>query len=135
MRIKVVRRIKSGFALGFILCLAGLILLVIVLLKTWPTMPSSQPDLSELWSFLWTAQLAFPLGVNLRLIYVSIAGISLFLGGVIILFLSEKWFIFSGESVWLTCPFCKNHWKTSRAKGWAECPNCRKFVQPQVKKT
>ncbi len=135
MRRKVVRRVKSGFALGFILCLAGLILLVLVLLKTWPSLPSSQPDLSALWSYLWTAQFALPFGFNLQLIYIGISGIALFIGGVIVLVLSEKWFIFSGESVLLTCPFCKNQWRTSRAKGWAECPHCRQFVQPKVKKT
>ncbi len=135
MKNKVVRRLKSGFALGFILCLKGLILLVLVLLKTWPSLPSSQPDLSALWSYLWTAQLAIPFGINLQLVYIGISGIALFIGGVITLVLSEKWFIFSGGSALLMCPFCKNQWRTSRAKGWSECPHCRQFVQPKVKNT
>jgi hypothetical protein len=135
MRRKVLGRIKSGYALGFVLCLAGLILLVAVFLNAWPQMSGSQPGLSELWSYLWTAQLVFPFGIRLQLIYVGISGVVLFFGGIIVLLLSEKWFIFAGETVLLTCPYCKNHWRTSRAKGWVECPHCRQFIQPQVKKT
>jgi hypothetical protein len=98
-------------------------------------MSGSQLDLSKLWSYLWTAQLVFPFGIRLQLIYVGISGAVLFFGGIIVLLLSEKWFIFAGETVLLTCPYCKNHWRTNRAKGWVECPHCRQFVQPQVKRT
>ncbi len=131
---KVFRRVKSGLVVGFILCLAGLLLLVLVLLKVWPALPSSQPDLSQFWSNLWTLQLVLPFSVSLKLGYVGFSGVALFFGGVLVLALSEQGLFLSGAPVWMTCPFCHNHWKTSGAKGWAECPHCRQFVQPRVKK-
>jgi len=132
---RILRREKSGYALGLIFCLLGLILLATVLWKVWLRVSISQLVLSDLWSYLWTEQLDFPWGVGFKLIYFTILGVVILFSGAVMLALSEKWFTLSGETVLLTCPYCKNHWRASRGKGWAECPHCRQFVQPQVAKT
>jgi len=132
---RILRREKSGYALGLIFCLLGLILLAAVLWKVWLRVSISQLVLSDLWSYLWTEQLDFPLGVGFKLIYFTILGVVILFSGAVMLALSQKWFTLSGETILLTCPYCKNHWRASRGKGWAECPHCRQFVQPQVAKT
>jgi len=131
---KVLRRERSGYILGLILCLIGLILLAVALWKLWPHVSVSQNALTELWSYLWKEQLELALGIELRLIYLTVLGILMFFSGAVMVALSQKWFTLSGEAILLTCPYCKNQWKTSRAKGWAECPHCRQFIQPQVAK-
>jgi len=131
---RILRREKSGYALGVILCLAGLLLLAVVLWKAWLHVSASQLVLSELWSYLMTEQLNFPLGLGFKLIYLTILGAVILFSGIVMVALSQKWFILSGEAVLLTCPYCKNYWRASRAKGWAECPHCRQFIQPQVTK-
>jgi len=131
---KVLRRERSGYILGLIVCLIGLILLAVALWKLWPHVSVSQNALTELWSYLWKEQLELALGIELRLIYLTVLGILMFFSGAVMVALSQKWFTLSGEAILLTCPYCKNQWKTSRAKGWAECPHCRQFIQPQVAK-
>jgi len=131
---RILRREKSGFTLGLILCLVGLILLAVVLWKVWAHFSVSQLALSDLWSLLWTEQLDF-FGVGFKLIYFTTLGAVIFFFGAIMMALSQKWFTLPGETILLTCPYCKNQWRARRAKGWAECPHCRQFVQPQVMKT
>jgi len=131
---RILRREKSGYALGLILCLVGLFLLAVVLWKALSNVSVSQLVLSDLWSYLWSAQLVFPFGIKFSLIYFVILGAMFFFSGIAVLALSQKWFTLPGETVLLTCPYCKNHWRASRGKGWAECPHCRQFVQPQVMK-
>jgi len=131
---RILRREKSGYALGLIFCLVGLFLLAVVLWKTWPHFSVSQLVLSDLWSYLWTEQFDFPLGVGFKLMYFTILGAVIFVSGTVMMALSQKWFTLSRETVLLTCPYCKNHWRASRVKGWAECPHCRQFVQPRVMK-
>lgn len=132
---RILRREKSGYALGLIFCLIGLFLLAVVLWKTWLHVSVSQHVLSDLWSYLWTEQIDFAFGVTFKLIYLTVLGITIFFAGTVMLALSQKWFTLPGETVLLTCPYCKNHWRANRAKGWAECPHCRQFIQPNVEKT
>jgi len=132
---RILRREKSGYALGIIFCLIGLFLLAAVLWKAWLHVSGSQNVLSDLWSCLWTEQIDFALGVAFKLIYFTGLGVVIFLAGIVMVALSQKWFTLPGESVLLTCPYCKNHWRANRAKGWAECPHCRQFIQPSVEKT
>lgn len=132
---KVLRKEKSGYASGLIFCLIGLVLLAVVSWKVWLHASGSQLVLSDLLALLWTEPLDFAFGVEFKLMHFTILGTMLFLGGIVMLLLSRKWFPLAGETVMLTCPYCKNQWRTSRAKGLAECPHCRQFVQPQVKKT
>jgi hypothetical protein len=135
MKTKILRREKSGYRLGLVFCFTGLIVIAATLLKMWLHVSGSQLVLSDLWSSLWTVELDFGLGVRCKLIYFTMLGTVLFILGTVMVALSQKWFTLSGETVLLTCPYCKNHWKASRAKAWAECPHCRQFIQPQVART
>jgi len=131
---RIIRRKKSGYALGFILCFVGLIVLFAVLWEAWPNVSNSPDVFSALWSYLLTKQFDFGVGVSLKLIDLTIIGGAVLVLGIFVLALSRKVFSVSGENVLLKCPYCKNHWKASRASGYAECPHCRQFVQPTVKK-
>jgi len=131
---RILRREKSGYTLGLIFCLAGLFLLAVVLWKTWPYLSVSQLVLSDLLSYLWTEQFDFPLGIGVKLLHLTILGALILFSGTVMLAVSQKWFTLSGETVLLICPYCRNHWRASRAKGWAECPHCRQLVQPRAMK-
>jgi len=135
MKRKIFRKEKSGYTLGLIFCLLGIILLAVVVWKIFTDMSSSQSLISNLWSYLWTQQIDFPLGASFKLIFFWGSGVAVLLTGTLILVISHKWFNVSGGNVWLTCPYCKNRWQTNRAKGRVECPHCRQFIQPQVMKT
>jgi len=76
----------------------------------------------------------FGVGVRLKLMHLTIMGAAALALGIFVLALSRQVFSVSGENVLLKCPYCKNHWKASQASGYAECPHCRQFVQPIVKK-
>jgi len=133
---RIIYRKKSGYALGFTLFSIGLIVLFAVLWKAWPSVSASHDVFSALWSYLWSKQFDFGLGVSVRMIHLTIVGaVALFLG-IIVLVLSRQIFsVYAGENVLLQCPFCKNHWKSRRAGGFAECPHCRQFVEPTEVKT
>ena len=132
---RIIRRKKSGYALGFTLCFIGLIVLFAVLWKAWPNVSNSPDVFSALGSYLLTTQFDFSVGVGLKLIDLTIIGVAVLALGIFVLALSRQIFsVSAGENVLLKCPYCKNHWKASRASGYAECPNCRQFVQPTVKK-
>jgi hypothetical protein len=130
---RIIRRKKSGYALGFALCFVGLIVLFAVLWKAWPNVSDSPDVFSALGSYLLTKQFDFG-GVSLNLMDLTIIGAAVLALGFFVLAFSRKVFSVSGENVLLKCPYCKNHWKASRASGYAECPHCRQFVQPTVKK-
>jgi len=131
---RIIRRKPSGQVVGIILCLVGLVILFLVFWKAWSGISDFSNVLSSIWSYILTEKMELAYGVKLELTYLGIAGL-IFLGSGIILFvLSRQIFYLSGQSVLLQCPYCKNHWRTSRAKGWAECPHCRQFIQPQVAK-
>jgi len=132
---RIIRRKKSGYALGFTLCFIGLIVLFAVLWNAWPNVSDSPDVFSALGSYLLTKQVGFGGGVSLKLIDLTIIGAAVLALGIFVLALSRQIFsVSAGENVLLKCPYCKNHWKTSRASGYAECPHCRQFVQPTVKK-
>ena len=131
---RIIRRKKSGYALGFTLCLIGLIALSAVLWKAWPNVSASNDVFSALESYLWTKQFDFGFGVGLKLMHLAIMGAATLFSGIFVLALSRQVFFVSAENVLLQCPYCKNHWKAKRAKGFAECPYCRQFVQPSIKR-
>jgi len=129
----IVRRKLSGHLFGIFLCLVGFAVLFMVLWKAWPNVSSSNA-LSSLWSYILTEQIDLPLIGTLKLAYLSIiGGIFLFLG-IFVLAFSRQILYLHGGSIQLQCPYCNNSWKARRAMGWAECPHCRKFIQPQVMK-
>ena len=132
---RIIRRKKSGYALGFTLCFIGLIVLFAMLWEAWPSISNSSDVFSAFWSYLWTKQFDFGVGVSLKLIDLTIIGGAVLILGILVLAFSRQVFSVSAkENVLLKCPYCKNHWKASRASGYAECPHCRQFIQPTVKK-
>jgi hypothetical protein len=131
---KIIRRKKSGYALGFTLCFIGLIVLFTVLWEAWHNVSNSSDVFSALESYLWTKQIDLG-GVSLKLMHLTIISAAVLVLGIFILALSRQVFSVSAEeNILLKCPYCKNHWKASRASGYVECPHCRQFIQPTVKK-
>jgi len=129
---RVIRRKNSGYALGFVLFCVGLIVLLAVLWRAWPNVSASQDVFSALWSYLWSEQFDFGLGVRLKLMHLAVMSAAAMVLGIIVLAFSQQIFsVYAGENVLLQCPFCKNHWKARRAGGFAECPHCRQFVEPR----
>jgi len=131
---RIIRRKLSGHVFGIILCLIGFGILFVVFWNAWSGISASSNVLSSLWSYILTEQIEIASIVTVKLSYLSIIGAIFLVLGIIVLAFSRQIFYLSGESVLLQCPYCKNQWRTSRAKGWAECPHCRQFVQPQVTK-
>ncbi|NIR86203.1 zinc-ribbon domain-containing protein [Candidatus Bathyarchaeota archaeon] len=130
---RIIRRKKSGYALGFALCLIGLVVLVAVLWEAWPNVSASNDVLSALEAYLWAKQLDFGAGFELKLMHLTIMGAAVLVLGAIVLALSQQVFsVSAGKNVLLRCPYCKNQWRARRAMGHAECPHCRQFVQPTV---
>jgi len=133
---RVIRRKKSGYALGFLLFSIGLIVLFAVLWSAWPNVSASHDVFSALWSYLWSRQFDFGVGVGLKLMHLTIMGAAALVSGIVVLALSRQIFsVYAGEHVLMKCPFCKNRWKARRASGFAECPHCRQFVEPTEIKT
>ena len=122
----------SSRVLGAFLCLLGLIILAVVMWKAWPTVSALPDFMSQLWSTILSEQIEVSSLASFKLVYLFIMGV-FFLGlGVVALVLSRQIFYGAGTPVLLKCPYCHNSWRARRAKGYAECPHCRKFVQPQV---
>jgi hypothetical protein len=130
---RVIRKKTSAQILGAVLLVAGLVALFFVFWKASSAI-SSDAGMSALWSFILNEQVDMVPLVTLKMIYIVIMGIVFSAFGLITLIFSRQIFYLSGESVMLTCPYCRNRWKARRAMGWAECPHCRKFIQPQVLK-
>ncbi len=132
---RIIRRKRSGYALGFALCLVGLIVLLAVFGKAWSNVSASQNVLSALESYLWTEQFNVGFGISLRLMHLIMIGLAVLVLGILALVFSQQVFsVYAGENVLLQCPFCRNNWKASRGRGLAECPHCRQFVEPRVVK-
>jgi len=131
---RIIRTKQSGQALGAALCLMGSIALILVFWKAWPNASSSSSVLSALWTQISSQQVSLGSIVTLKLIYITIAGTVFLISGLVVLALSRQIFYVSRESTLLQCPYCKNQWKARRAMGWAECPFCRKFINPQTVK-
>jgi len=132
---RVIRTKQSGQVLGSILCLAGFAALFTVFWKAWPQASASSDAASSLWGRILTEEINLASMVTVKLVYLTTLGTIFLVLGIVVLGFSRQVFYVSGESVWLHCPYCKNSWKARRAVGWAECPHCRKFIQPQTKKT
>jgi hypothetical protein len=122
----------SNRILGAFLCLIGLSMLAIVLWQAWPSVSASPDFFSQLWSTILSEQIEIASVASFRLVYLFVMGI-FFLGlGLVAVVLSRQVFYGAGAPAVLKCPYCNNTWRARRAKGYAECPHCRKFVQPQV---
>lgn len=123
----------TGYALGFALCLVGLTMLVAILWRAWPNVSTSHSVFPALEQYLWTKDFDFGFGVRLKLMHLTIMGAAALAFGIFVLAFSRKVF-YVGKNVLLQCPFCKNQWKASRARGWGTCPYCNQMVQPKVVK-
>jgi hypothetical protein len=128
---RVIRKKRSVQLLGSLLLIAGLAFMFFVLWRASSAIPADAGT-SALWSYIMNEQMEVSSLVNLKMIYILVMGTLFSILGLATLILSRQIFYVSGGSVVLTCPYCKNRWKARRAVGWAECPHCRKFVQPQV---
>jgi len=122
-----------GYALGFVLCFVGLTVLVAVLWKAWPDVSGSYDVFSALEAYLWAEEFDFGFGVRLKLMHLTVMAAAALVLGVFVLAFSRQ-ALYEGERVLLQCPFCKNQWKASRARGWSTCPHCNQLVQPTVVK-
>lgn len=129
---RIIRTKQSGQVLGSVLCLLGFFALLVVLWKAWPSISNSTDFSSALWSQILNDQINLGSVMSLKLIYVTIGGTAFLILGVVVLALSRQIFYVSSGSTTLQCPYCKNQWKARRAVGWAECPFCRKFGNPQI---
>ena len=122
----------SSRALGAFLCLIGVGMLAVVSWKIWPSASASTNLFTSLWSAILAEQIEIPSIASFKLIYIFIMG-AFFLGfGVVAFVLGRQVFYGAGSPALLKCPYCNNSWKVRRAKAYAECPYCRKFVKPQV---
>ena len=130
---RIIRKKTSVQILGSLLLITGLAILFFVLWKASSAI-SADAGMSALWSYILNEQVDAASLVTFKLIYIVIMGTVFSALGLITLIFSRQIFYLSGESVVLTCPYCKNRWKARRAMGWAECPHCRRFIQPQVAK-
>ena len=131
---RIIRTKQSGQALGAALCMMGFIALLVVFWKAWPSASGSSNALSALWTQISSQQISIGSTVTLKLTYITVAGTVFLISGLIVLALSRQIFYVSRESTLLQCPYCKNQWKARRAMGWAECPFCRKFINPHTVK-
>lgn len=131
---RIIRTKQSGQILGSFLCLMGFGALLVVFWKAWPIASGSANVFSGFWSEILAGQINVASIVTLKLIYLTIGGTVLLLFGVVVLAFSRQIFYASSGSTQLQCPYCKNQWKARRSMGWAECPYCRKFINPQTVK-
>ncbi len=117
------------------LFLAGFALLAMVVWKAASSVHGSSDLLNSMWSYILTEYVNVTSVIRLKLSYVGAMGTAFSVLGVVVLVFSRQVFHVSKGAVTLKCPYCNNHWRARRATGWAECPHCRKFIQPRVIKT
>jgi hypothetical protein len=142
-------RKKTGYALGILLCVIGIIMLGLVLWKLWDARVFESPNfLSEMSVQLLEAEHAdITLGTGLKLVHYSIVGvILLIIGGIILVARRERIQVVEEVSALLECPRCKNQWKEPLGKeqlksmGYPQvrtlsrrkCSNCGKFIRPKI---
>lgn len=131
----IIRTKRSGQVLGFMLFLVGFALLAMIVWKAASSVQGSSDLLSSMWSYILTEHVNVTSIIRLKMSYVSAIGTAFLVLGVVVLAFSRQVFHVSKGAVTLKCPYCNNYWKARRAIGWAECPHCRKFIQPRVVKT
>jgi hypothetical protein len=136
---------KTGYALGVLLCVIGILILGLVLWKFWQAEVFSSSDIfSALIAQLDTYN-AF--GMGLKLVHYSIVGIILLLVGVgILIARRERIQVVEEVTALLECPRCKNQWEEPLGKdqlksmGYPQvrtlsrrrCSNCGKFIRPKI---
>lgn len=127
---RILRRQKSGYALGFLLLFFGLSALFWIFWKTWPDVSTANNPFSVFWQSLWNETLDFIPGVEFKLVYPLVFASAMLVAGFIVFGLSRKWFMLGGKNSLLQCPWCRKRWRTSPDKALVLCPHCRQLVHP-----
>jgi hypothetical protein len=139
---------KSGYALGLILCIVGIVILLLVLWNLY--------DAGALTSFSAVSKQLEKnfviLGIELtqfglKLVHYTLLGVVLLVvGGVILIVRRERVPVAEEVTAVLECPLCKNQWRETMSKptlksmGYPEvrtlsrrkCPKCAKFIRPKI---
>jgi len=135
---------KSGYALGLLLCVIGIIILLVVLWNLYQA--EALTSLSAFSEKLLEKEFAV-LGIGLKLVHYTLLGVvSLVVGGVILIARRERVPVTEEVTVLLECPRCKNQWRETMSKphlksmGYPEvrtlsrrkCSKCAKFIRPKI---
>ncbi|MEM2105023.1 MAG: hypothetical protein QXV21_00930 [Candidatus Bathyarchaeia archaeon] len=128
---RILRKQKTGYALGITLCLIGLVLIFVTIWETWPNI-SAQNPLQSFWAAIWTQKLDFIPAVEFKLAYLIILGAALISTGFIVLILSRQWLTIYSDTILFQCPFCKKRWRALRDKGLVHCPHCNQLIHPTM---
>ncbi len=140
---------KTGYALGIMLCVIGVIMLGLVLWKFWDAEVFSSSDVFKALSeqLLEEEHADIALGIGLKLVHYSIVGVVLLLiGGIILVARRERIQVVEEITALLECPRCKNQWEEPLGKeqlksmGYPQvrtlsrrkCPKCAKFIRPKI---
>ena len=138
-------RKKTGYALGVLLFVIGVIVLGVVLWKLWQFEVFSSPDILKALSEKLYEENVF--GMGLKLFHYPIIGVILLLvGGAILALRREKIQVVEEVTVLLECPRCNNQWEEPMGKeqlksmGYPQvrtlsrrrCSNCGKFIRPKI---
>ena len=139
---------KTGYALGFFLCIVGVIMLLVLLWKWWDAgVFTSSDTLATLTASFWADYSDVSLGIGLKLGHYTILGLALLvIGSVILVVRREKITVTEEVTILLECPQCKNQWRESTSKNQLEsmgypavktlsrrkCAKCAKFIRPKI---
>ena len=141
---------KTGYALGIILSVIGIIMLGLVLWKFLDAGAFSPFSISALNAQLLEVEHAdIALGMGLKLVHYSILGVILLVvGGIILVARREKIQVVEEVTALLECPRarCKHQWEEPLGKeqlksmGYPQvrtlsrhkCPKCAKFIRPKI---
>lgn len=139
---------KTGYALGLLLCIIGVVILLVPVWKWWNTGVFTSSDmLSTLSASFWMEYTDIALGIGLKLIHYIILGVVLLIiGSAILVARREKVTVIEEVAVLLECPYCKNQWRESMSKTHLEsmgyphvrtlsrrkCSKCAKFIRPKI---
>jgi len=129
---KVLRRNKPGYILSLLLFSIGIATLSAMLWICWPQASSSKDPFSTFLSLLWTKNLNFVSGVEIKLSFLFVLGDAMLVAGIGVYVLSVQRVYLPGKVVWLRCPFCNKEWRSSGTKALVHCPHCRQLVHPTM---
>ena len=144
MAMTILRR-KTGYALGVLLFVIGILILGVVLWKLWQFEVFSSSDILSALSAKLYEENVF--GMGLKLFHYPIIGVILLLvGGAILALRREKIQVVEEVTVLLECPRCNNQWEEPmgkeqlRSMGYPQvrtlsrrrCSNCGKFIRPKI---
>lgn len=140
---------KTGYVLGLILCIIGIIILLVVLWNLYQA--DALTSLSVFGEQLLEGEISV-LGIELKLVglklihYTLLGVVLLVVGGAILIVRREKVTVVEEVNVLLECPHCKNQWRESMSKthlksmGYPKvrtlsrhkCSKCAKFIRPKI---